>query len=385
MLIKKREKFIPLLSIKELDKGDLKGESKIYNGKFSLRLEKGEVGYKRINWEGGSTPLQIEYFDSEGKSYLKKDNKMYSFVINNFNELAEMPEGATEVIYSGPNRATITIDLEKNYERINKAAIEREFGLKLLVKGDTKYTNEDLKKIRDILRSVPKETVARVPSITLMSYEELKKVSGNPGYGAAAAYPDTYQIIMGKGNLDEATLQHELAHVKTYIISKEGSQLRTRELYELNKEYEGKEIGESTYKIKKEQIEEKYKIFGTGFLGLFGTESAFQKKWSEIAGDIYEKKLGRSIFGEDYWKIYEEKTKMWDTLKDDGSKPLYGFVRAYGATNEHEDIATIVELYYSDPQRFKRFLEIDETGKLKQKVKLLQEYGFFKEMVIEND
>jgi len=97
-----------------------------------------------------------------------------------------------------------------------------------------------------------------------------------------------------------------------------------------------------------------------------------EMSWNQIVGGIYGQNLADpSISG-----VGNRLSRIWT---DGSTDPKNGFVRAYGANNFKEDVATYVEAVYTNPGIFKDLInpkspKYDE--KYLKKLLLLKEYGF---------
>lgn len=185
------------------------------------------------------------------------------------------------------------------------------------------YNSQRIKQTIDLLQTLPPKVLSNLEGIDFVPTDLKAK---RDAYATSDRWIHLYTT-----RINVSTFQHECAHIRTFYLES------------LNAE-------------------------------------TFQKRWLSIAGDIYGKYIDEpNHFGSTVWRGEESPSAMHE--------PRHGCVRPYGSLNYREDIATFVEMIWTQPEKIKKLLDRENPNydpRYQKKVDSLLEYGFITKERYEN-
>ena len=280
-----------------------------------------------------TSPIELNILDSDGttKFGIFKDGKKmmgHKVFIDNFNRIAIVPDTTEDILVSS-DKIDVKFSARIKYNYPTMENINR-----LVNKKISSYVSEGkesmmLGRLRDYYNTITPATKNSIQSITLGNQNYFKN-EGVPLANAFAKYDGTINFKDSEFNLK--VFKHEGAHTRHFQILKEWE---------------------------KEQ---------SSFSKIFRRDSPFDRKWMGITkSKEYGKMVSKGKLG--YW--------MYNNGKNADS-PSEGFVKAYGATTQLEDIATFVE-NANKPEFFSDLINPQSSEydiKYRQKLDLLYQYKF---------
>ncbi len=390
-------------SVGKIPKVTIEGEFAINEDYKSIYIENNEILIKKEGIIFGkakvyssTSPIELLIKDQSGE--LKKEK----YLVSNFIGISIVPLNAEEGISDKRYEDSIysiraLTDLRYNYPTLKD--FEKISGKKVnyfiddwggLL--DKEIPPGDIRKLIDFYETLPEEEKKRITSIKIYDEysDEAKERGLNREIIGLYNRDDGSINLLSSYDLSVSIFRHEMAHsyhdlrliddtnVPSFIkdretLRKEIISFEGFEYYEKN--IQGKKISELTeeerkiYEVIGDKVKEYSEIIPTSYAG----NNEFNSQWLTIAG-------GKEIYGVE--NLIEKDSQGQVIWKGEGSifidKGKEGFVRAYGAKNYGEDVATYVEKIVGEPTFFKKNNLIGEGAdpRYKQKIDLLLEYGF---------
>ena len=295
---------------------------KIMNDQMSFESTNEEVRFKKSIFRQTSTPLEIKF------PHEKNAPKM---IIDNFDRYALFPEGELEQTNSFEG-IDVNFDSRIKYNYPSKKEVEELTGKKINFEGLTRgEASKATGRLRDYLSNIPGGSGSS--EINILSDREFDKEWGGNNNAAAFARYIGEDTFYRPQYLNYETFRHEEAHISHFDLQK-------RNIFEFYYE----------------------KIPGT---------REFDEEWEEIVGtEAYEK---IALENEDGYWVYSQ--------NPDKRGPRNGFMRAYGNSNQLEDVATFVEKV-GEPEAFAQLITPGNEQyhpDYKKKLDLLRKYNFISE------
>jgi hypothetical protein len=370
-----------------------------------------------------TSPIELVIKNPDGNLRQEK------YLVNNFKGIATVPLGAEEgfshVRYANSiYQIRARTDNRYNYPEISD--FESITGKQVDFLGDNLNQPEYVRALIDIYESNPDASFGGVTTIKILGEEEYL---AKHGPGTSGLYIDSEKTFYVKSsndfNEDYGTIIHEAGHaihydIRSGKIKREGSGITEvvdyAKLKEMNDEIKVTEGVLSIYgdiDTLPESVKERYLEASERLNRLKNQKKELESKilpidseWKDTLnlgyGDLnFLERDGVLRYGHGglgmAWnsqnggiqraREYLNSKKLLSTAR---SMPHGGFVRAYGASNLKEDIATYREKVISDPGFFKRYglLEPSEGNimydpRYRQKINLLHKYDFITDQEID--
>jgi hypothetical protein len=380
---------IPLVEVSQNDNGLFF----IKTGSVAISNFAGQAEVGLSTQDGTSTPMSIMYIENDGRKS--------KFLISNYNEIAKLPGlGDTEGIVKmdGYAPGKISEDLSFNYNNpdFTIEGFESNHGLDLNFMGalNDQPDANSVKRLHDIVNNMPTKLADGVVGFELYAAEEwsehTSKVFGIQNSNVAGYTSGDRIVRVPVGNVNMKVVNHEVAHDLNHKINQELEADRSKALYEIASSegldevevyfthstgqvysylcedcivkinaYDSSGAPEVVSQDVEQRLAETYKTF---------SQNTFETRWRSVAGD-YGVDLGAKI-------VAGRSASNWE---DGTNVARNGFVRAYGANNIMEDIATFMEYTLEEPEFFRPLItegSVEYDPKYIQKIDLLLEYGF---------
>lgn len=348
IIIQNREDqgLIPEVRVVGSGSKDVVWDTSITNGVFRYFFDStdSEVevhDYMAWSYEkGGSTPMSLLHVNEEGESLYGTPEEPKKILINNFNEMGFAPfDSDRNLLPLTFDTAPAIITESLHVSAVTVPTLKDQYpNLKVLDGVDL----EDLRLIENSMRALPPAARDSVRGFIVFDNEEWKQHNKERFGDDFNAYTSSDGIIrISKENLRNfKTIYHEAAHDLHFQIRRQ----------------------EAAQASKQSWLSRAYDYVAS-------EDTSFDAQWTAVAGDVYGKGLGDR----------NPNTNLAVTWEDGKADPRNGIARAYGANDIMEDVATMVENVYRNPDAYIPLITIDNPQydpRYKQKLDLLLRYKF---------
>ncbi|MBI2135485.1 hypothetical protein HYU06_00245, partial [Candidatus Woesearchaeota archaeon] len=355
-----------------------------------------------------SSPMAILLTKDVNYNGLNEPNEVFKkVIISNYNEILEVPVDAKEGIKAyDPVKDTppakISERLDFNYNQFTEEAVEQKYNLELT----GSITPTVAKRLADTLDHMPPAIRESVNGFKIYTRDEWNSDPRNSGVAGFATGEGVVRLPIDIES--ENIIYHELAHELTSKLEKENEQAFSQQFYDLKRKKGIDKLqvsyvrvlpggGRFYFDVPCEGCPLEVLAYKEGIAGLRASEfiklspkeeeqikqtylqiqkDSFTAKWREASGNInYGQNLGKRNVG-------GQNSANW---ADGTSDAKEGVVRAYGANNYMEDIATYMENIYRNPDFYKPLITPPgQAGhdaaaydpRYRKKLDLLYENGF---------
>lgn len=390
--IEKREGATPLMKVvsdprKNLNLEIMNGVA-IYNVKYSsdfshtgtLLLSDGETRE--------SIPLTLFLQDEDGDNILGTSEEPQKIIFDEETQHVIVDEDLPLDVYECEDE-TCKFDLTRSWvlmQASEKQIWELLENIQSIESDEHGLNAVDMNRIANALEKFPPRIRASMRRLYFTSIEEVKRLCYKKNAGGCAS--DDGRIILPK-HFNQGTFYHEGGHTRTFVIEKREKIEAVREQdaveLEIRRKHDGVGMvivyehpggGQSRspcaectvlkiHSYGPKSPEDEQRLREVGERAIQRLKNGFEYRWKQIAGDVYGKDLAPLEPDEDL------QTK-WS---DGESGPRKGVIRAYGANNYMEDVATFLEpIARKEFGFFKPLMAKDE--RYRKKLALLHEYEF---------
>jgi hypothetical protein len=352
------------------------GSAAVMSGATNFYIEDNKVRAVLLtDQKSTSSPMAVDIMGPSNMNLIGSNREPKKIIISNYNEIISIDIRQDTGIFENNNYAPgrVSESLYFNYDMFAVEDFARSYPY------DTLYGRTDptmIKRIMDTLDTMPAELKKPIEGFAIYTNEDFTKIAGE---NVGAYTTDLDRIIrLKEGAIFENVMFHEAAHnlVTTKMIYAEQIDSEFHETLIRAESLTGtrsSDIEGIRIELDKE-LPEEVKTELTTLVGKLETlqqksdkTPSFMKQWTSIGGEVYNKGL---IF-----KYQDEMTVTW---ADGETGPRYGCLSPYACKNYHEDIASIVENSYIDPEYMRSLIENNPDGQIyKSKIDFLWKEGFF--------